>query len=163
MSTILSRCWNVPVRYYMYISRLGKWPWHITKKRRQCCGSGMIIQDPNFCHLWSEYFYPGSRVKKIPDAVSASKNLSVFNPKIVSKLSEKWYGKFIPDPVFSIPDPGSATLKKEYFSFTVHKTSDYTVPGTLQRARGSKQTDVCKNYKMKRKVFSSLPAKIKEI
>jgi hypothetical protein len=38
----------------------------------------------------SEFFYPGSRVKKIPDpgSGSASKNLSILSLKIVSKLSE---------------------------------------------------------------------------
>jgi hypothetical protein len=35
-----------------------------------------------------EFFHHGSRAKKIPDPGSASKNLSIFNPKIVSKLSE---------------------------------------------------------------------------
>ncbi len=36
----------------------------------------------------SECFYPGSRVKKFPDpgSASASKSLSIFNPKIVSKF-----------------------------------------------------------------------------
>jgi hypothetical protein len=47
----------------------------------------MFIPDPG-----SEFSIPdpGSRVKKIPDPGfgSASKNLSIFNPKIVSKLSE---------------------------------------------------------------------------
>ncbi len=42
-------------------------------------GSGIFIPDPNFSG-------PGSRVKKIPDpgsrSASASKNLSIFNPKI---------------------------------------------------------------------------------
>jgi hypothetical protein len=45
----------------------------------QCCGSGMFIRDPNF-------FHPGSRVKKIPDPGSVSKNLSIFTQKIVSRL-----------------------------------------------------------------------------
>ncbi len=42
----------------------------------QCCGSGMFIPDPNFVH-------PGSRIKKIPapGSGSASKNLSIFDPK----------------------------------------------------------------------------------
>jgi hypothetical protein len=31
---------------------------------------------------------PGSRVNKIPDSASASKNSSIFKPKIVSKLSK---------------------------------------------------------------------------
>jgi hypothetical protein len=45
----------------------------------------MFITDPG-----SEFFHPGSRVKKIPDprVGSASMNLSIFNPKIVSKLYE---------------------------------------------------------------------------
>jgi hypothetical protein len=50
------------------------------------------ISDPNF-------FYPGS----------APKNLSILNPKIVSKLSRIWSWLFIPDPdpyFFPIPDPG---------------------------------------------------------
>jgi hypothetical protein len=42
-----------------------------------CCGSEMIIPDPG-----SEFFHPGSGVKKILDAGSgsASKNLSIFIP-----------------------------------------------------------------------------------
>jgi hypothetical protein len=31
---------------------------------RQCCGSGINIPDPR-----SEFLYPGSRIKKIPDPV----------------------------------------------------------------------------------------------
>jgi hypothetical protein len=64
----------------------------------------MFIPDPNY-----SIPDPGSRVKKIPDPGSASKNLSIFNPKIVSKLSEICFGIFIPDPdldIFPIPDPG---------------------------------------------------------
>ncbi len=34
----------------------------------------------------------------ISDPGSASKNLSILTPKIVSKLSEIWSGLFIPDP-----------------------------------------------------------------
>jgi hypothetical protein len=41
----------------------------------------MFILDPNF-------FPPGSRVKKIPESTSASKNLGVLTQKILSKLSE---------------------------------------------------------------------------
>jgi hypothetical protein len=40
----------------------------------------------------------GSRVKKIPDPGSASKNLIIFHPKIVPKLSEIKSRMFIPDP-----------------------------------------------------------------
>ncbi len=41
--------------------------------KKQCCGSGMFIPDPNF-------FYPGSRVKKIsdPGSASASKEFKYF-------------------------------------------------------------------------------------
>jgi hypothetical protein len=43
-----------------------------------CCGSGMFIPDPNVFHLGSEFFHPGS----------ASNNLSILTPKLVSKISE---------------------------------------------------------------------------
>ena len=48
----------------------------------------------------SHFFHPESRAIKIPDpgSGSASKNLRIFNPENVSKLSEKLYGMFIPDP-----------------------------------------------------------------
>jgi hypothetical protein len=36
----------------------------------------------------SEFFHPGSRVKKIPDPESGSKNLSILTQESVSKLSE---------------------------------------------------------------------------
>jgi hypothetical protein len=49
----------------------------------QCCGSEMFNPDPGY-----EFFHPGYRVKKIPDPGSASKNLIIFSPKIVLKLSE---------------------------------------------------------------------------
>ncbi len=65
------------------------------------------ILDPGF-----EFFHFGYgtrfRVEKIPDpgSASASKNLSIFKPKTVSKFSEKLSGMFIPDPdFFSIPGP----------------------------------------------------------
>jgi hypothetical protein len=48
---------------------------------KQCLGSGVFIPDPV-----SELFYPGSRVKKIPDPGSGSVFLTL---KTVSKLSEK--------------------------------------------------------------------------
>jgi hypothetical protein len=53
----------------------------------QCCGSGMLIPDPR------------SRVKKIPDpgSRSASKNLSIFNPKNCFLRSRKY-------------DPGCSSL-----------------------------------------------------
>ncbi len=55
---------------------------------RQCRGSRIFIPDL------------GSRFDKIPNPGSGStaKNLSIFNPKNVSKLSEKWSVMFIPDP-----------------------------------------------------------------
>ncbi len=65
----------------------------------QCCGSGINIPDKNF---------------SISDPGSASKNLSILTQKIVSKLSERWSGLFIPDPdpdFLPIPDPGSRGQK----------------------------------------------------
>ncbi len=56
-------------------------------KKGQCCGYGMFISDSG-----SEFFQPGSRVKKIPDPGSGSKSLNIFNPKNISKLSEIWPG-----------------------------------------------------------------------
>jgi hypothetical protein len=50
---------------------------------KQFCGSGMFITDPG-----SEFFHPGYRNQGLKDPGSASKNLSIFNPKIVPKLSE---------------------------------------------------------------------------
>ena len=53
---------------------------------------------------------PRSRVKKIPDPGSASKNWSILNPKKnCSKLSEIWTGMFSLDPdldILPIPVPG---------------------------------------------------------
>jgi hypothetical protein len=82
-----------------------------------CCGSGIFIPDPG-----SEFFHPvpGSLLdpgsKRFPDPesgfASASKNLSIFTQKIVSKISEKLSGMFVPDPDLDffypsqIPDPG---------------------------------------------------------
>ncbi len=56
-------------------------------------------------------FYPGSRIQgqkdsRIPDP---HQRIQVFNPKIVSKLSEIWSNMFIPDQdldFLPIPDPG---------------------------------------------------------
>jgi hypothetical protein len=80
-----------------------------------CCGFGMFIPDPNF-------FIPDPNFS-IPDPGSkwsASKNLSIFNPKIFYKLWEI-SGMFIPDQdldflpspdpgVKKAPDPRSATM-----------------------------------------------------
>jgi hypothetical protein len=54
-----------------------------TQYRKQCCGSGMFIPDPNF-------FHHGSRVKKIsdPGSGSASKNLVILHQKLF--LSRKY-------------------------------------------------------------------------
>ncbi len=60
------------------------------------------IPDPNFS-------IPDSWSKR-----SASNNPSLFNPKIVSKLSEIWSGMFIPDPnldFLPIPNPRSRAQK----------------------------------------------------
>jgi hypothetical protein len=52
----------------------------------QWCGPGMFIPDPG-----SEFFHPGSRVKKIPGSASAPKNLSILTQKIVTMLSEIFF------------------------------------------------------------------------
>ncbi len=67
----------------------------------------------------SEFFHPGSRVKKIPDPRSgpASTNLSIFNPKKLFLSSRKYDPGcssriWIPDLDFlSILDPGSSGQK----------------------------------------------------
>ncbi len=46
------------------------------------------VPDPNLYIRIQDQKDSGSRIKKIPDP--ASKNLSIFNPKNWSKLSEKW-------------------------------------------------------------------------
>ncbi len=72
--------WSTYGRYRRY-----RWPWE------QCSGSLKIsVAEPGCLSripdAGSEFFHPGSRVKKIPG--SASQNLSIFTQKIVSKLSE---------------------------------------------------------------------------
>jgi hypothetical protein len=62
------------------------------------------VADPGCLSLLPD---PGS--KNTSDPGSGSKNLSIFNPKIVSKLSEICTGMFIPDSDLDfllIPDPG---------------------------------------------------------
>jgi hypothetical protein len=49
-----------------------------------------------------------------------------------------------PGPRIRIFGSGSATLKKEYFNLSVHKTPAYT-----ESQKRWKQTDVCRSYKMK--------------
>ncbi len=74
--------------------------------KKGCCRSGMFIPDPR-----SEFFHPGSRVKRIPDP---HQRISVFlTLKTVSKLSDLWSGMllFIPDPDCPpILDHGSGSL-----------------------------------------------------
>jgi hypothetical protein len=64
----------------------------------------IFIPDPR-----SELFHPGSRVKKIPDPNPSERItwVSIFNLKVVSKLSEKGSMMLIPDPDpdFLSPDP----------------------------------------------------------
>ncbi len=43
-------------------------------------------------------YYPVLRIFFHPGSGSASKNLSILTPKVVSKLSEIWSGLFNPDP-----------------------------------------------------------------
>ncbi len=47
------------------------------------------VADPGCLSRIRNFSHPGSRIKKIPDPPgSASKNLSILTPKIVSKLLE---------------------------------------------------------------------------
>ncbi len=107
---------------------------NVESTHNQCCGSGMFILDPG-----SGFFLPGSRVKKIldPGFGSASKNLRIFNPKTVYKLSEVWSGMFILSPILifypsrilnpgvkkrhRIPDPHPQHCPQQWF-FGVKKT-----------------------------------------
>jgi len=81
----------------------------------------MLIPDPR-----SEFLRPGSGIQGQKDCIDdtvLTKNLSIFKQNLVTKLSEIWSERFIPDLVswfFSIPDPwliktidpasGSATM-----------------------------------------------------
>jgi hypothetical protein len=95
--------------------------------KNQCCGTGMLISDPNFSH--SE-----SRIKKIPDpgSGSASNNLSILSPKnCFQALKKNDLGCSSRIRIFSMagsriqaskaPDPvsGSAALCKmrDFFPF----------------------------------------------
>jgi hypothetical protein len=98
----------------------------LTDGRGQCCGSGMLIPDPSGMVIQIFPF----RIHGQKDFGSgfASKNIhmvSSFTPKTISKISEKLYGMFIPDPgagfffhpgsqiqgskQHQFPDPGSGS------------------------------------------------------
>ncbi len=67
-------------------------------------GSGSVFNSVADPRCLSRILNPGSwiRIFPISDPGSASKNLSILVKKMASKLSEIWFGLFIPDP-----DPGS--------------------------------------------------------
>jgi hypothetical protein len=124
---------DVKIKYY--IDAVGGEPFTYS----QCCESGMLIPDPG-----SEFFHPGSRVKKIqnPGSGSASKNLKYFNPKIVSKLSQLCSGMFIPDRIrilifypSRIPAPGVKKAPDTGSEFatlhTVHGPSETNLFSTV--------------------------------
>ncbi len=98
-----SRPWPpFPIRIRIQNSQINADPcrsWIYNTGENQCCGSGMFIPHPS----------------RIPDPVSATKNLSILTQKIVSTLSEIWSELFIPDPdpvdPSRIPDPGSRGQK----------------------------------------------------
>ncbi len=75
----------------------------IKKNYLNCCGSGMIIPDPNF-------FIPNPRSKTFRIPYPHQKSYVLLTKKIVCKLSEIWSGMFIPDPdldfLLRIPNPG---------------------------------------------------------
>jgi hypothetical protein len=91
----------------------------------QCCESGMFIPDPGSRF----FFHPGTGIQgskrfRIPEPDPHQRILVFLTLNTVSKLSEKLYGKFIPDPgsrlffpsrirnpgVKKAPDPGYETL-----------------------------------------------------
>jgi hypothetical protein len=74
----------------------------------------------------SEFFHPGSRVKKIPDPDPHQK-FKYFNPKKS--------GLFNPDPVFlPIPEPGSATLLQGQPVFFVAGLAEFGTKVIFPRA-----------------------------
>ncbi len=76
--------------------------------------------------------YPGSRPNFLHPG-SASKNLSILNQKIVSKLLEIWSGLFITDP-----DPGSGSG-----FFTHHGSSGQKGTGSRIRIRSTELKMFC--------------------
>ncbi len=70
------------------------------------------VADPG-CLFWIRIF--PSRIQGQKNSGSGSGNVSIFNPKIVSKLSEMWSGIFILDSesriLISIPIPDSGVKK----------------------------------------------------
>jgi hypothetical protein len=113
--------------FFIFLTKLYFW---------QCCGSGMLIPDPDFLH-------PGS----------ASKNLSILTQKIVAKPSEICSGLLIPDPGFfssririkefkyfnpkkffpnsrnMIPDPGSRGQKGTWSRIRIRNTDCWNNKG----------------------------------
>ncbi len=96
--------------------------WWSSTWYRRTTSSGRKERGP----LLQNFFHPGSRIRTFFHPGSASKNLCIFNPKIVSKLSgcssRIWilifYPSWIPYPgVIKSPDPGSG------FATLVHQLS----------------------------------------
>ncbi len=83
------------------------WIFFFTQKSHNRCSVSylsvlrirMFIPDPNFSIL-------GSR-RRIPDPDRNTKNLNIFNLKIVVKLLEIWSWIFVPDPDFFQAGSGS--------------------------------------------------------
>ncbi len=111
------------IRYHMLFKhRLKLWQLQSKNLQSQCCGYGMFIQVTDF-----SIPDPVSRGRKDPVSGSASKNLSIFNPKIFfyalgNMIRDVHPGSgFFPIPNLGswgqkrtgIPDPGSATLSRD--------------------------------------------------
>jgi|688.fasta_scaffold2392201_1 hypothetical protein len=102
----------------------------------QCCGSDMFIPDPG-----SEFFHPGSRIQRLKDPGSASKNLSIFKPEKLFLSCRIPYMIWDVHPgsgsrFFSHPgscgkkaqDPRYGTLCSVYFRSHSPKDPDYNIP-----------------------------------
>jgi hypothetical protein len=96
--------------------------------------TGSRIPDPNFSNP-----DPGSRVKKIPDPGSASKNLNFLTQKTVSKLEKNELGcsSQIPDKdpdflLFRIPNPEVKKVPDPRSGSTTLRTLGHVLAGNSQ-------------------------------
>jgi hypothetical protein len=106
-------------------------------------GYAISVADPEFLSLISDQNFsvpePGSKRFRILDLHFPSKNLknlSNFNQKNVSKLSEIWSGMFIPDPEIDflpIPDFGSRGQKGTGSRNLIRKTDCHDLQFSLIR------------------------------
>ncbi len=106
--------------------------------------SGSASEDAWDVYPGSEFFHPGSKVKKIPDpgSGSASKYRSIFIP--INCFSEICSGMLILDPdldflpnpdpgVKKAPGPGSATMPSGLLRYLTNKKKDFKAGLNLRR------------------------------